>query len=314
MYNEQYKHGFLKKIKRRDPYAVQFFQIIAPYEETLDKDISAFDSDELTTLFSEQFGIKEFPTYRAVELLRQYNRHCEHWKDMLKDPITKAWGKIEYDLIDEYRVTMYASPTHLAAVMDRCFSPLEEENVDILCRCFLWLSYAEIDDEKIIRLKRQDIDVTARIIRVGDREYPIIHEAYPSLVTACTIPAFQMVVRKGTTYIDRPHPAMLFSSMERDQFDPDGKLKAMRAKLSAASVQCGASFSYNQVRLSGMFYRVYTRERAMLVTSPEKEFVYFDMRGRRSDAGVQSLSVKDRRTENEMQIKYKAWKAAFAVD
>lgn len=307
MYNDKRKQGFLKKIRSRDALAKRLFASSALFEKKIDKDICLFDEDELNGFLREEFSRENDSLFQVVHILKQYARYCRH----LHEEASDSYSKIKIDPVDEARETLFASPLHLASKLDLVFTDLNEDNVDILCRCFLWLAFAEMEDIDIVSVKRSDVDLASRNIHFEGLDYKIYEEAYKTFELACTLPSFKVSVQKGCLYQSRSNPDMLLGSMERGEYVPKLKLADFRARISAAGANSGVPLSYNSVRMSGLFYRVYERERAGLVGVLEDEFQSFDGRGAKTDGTALAKSV--RRTRRGIVEKYKAWKKAFEV-
>ena len=301
------QYGFLHQRKSRDPLAHKLFQMARPYEEELQKELSQFDEDELRRFLGEKCGSEEFPLYRALDILRQYG----NYRRGEEPPPSNAWRKIRADLVDECRATMYAGPMHLAGELDRVFLPLEQDNVDLLHRCFIWLAYGEMPYNLITLVKRNDVDILNRRVSCLEQSFRIYEEAVPLFSKVKDMDAFKVIENKTEAYVDRRYPEMLFSFMERGEYNAEGKCGTMKIKLSQASLATGASLSYSNVRMSGMFYRVFELERCRRIASPEEAFVYFETRG----AAGKSSSGRSAgwRTRKDMSARYKAWKQAFAV-
>lgn len=307
MYNENHKQGFLKKIRSSDMLARQLFAASAPYEERYGKDICQFSADELDSFLREDFITGDMSLYRAVHVIKQYVRYCMHRK---MDTET-SYQKIKTDPVDEMRETLFASPLHLASKLDQAFSEIQEDNVDLLCRCFIWLAFAEMEDNGIAAVRRDDVDLMARAVHFNGRDYRIYEEAYPAFDRVYTLPSFKVFVQKGFMYQTRSNPDMFFSGMERGEYNPKLKLADFRARISAAAFSSGVPLSYNTIRMSGLFFRVYERERAGLVDDLESAFASFDARGAKTDGVATRQST--RRTTRGVFEKYSAWKKAFEV-
>ena len=307
MYNEGHKQSFLKKIKPKDLLAKELLASSERFEENNQKDICQFSIDELNQFLGEEIISKNKSLYRAVQTLKQYNRYCKH----RQYNTTNACSKIKTDLVDEVHETLFASPLHLASQLDLVFSKITEDNVDMLIRCFLWMAFSEMDANDIPRVKRDNVDLMERCIIFGDRSYRIYEEAYKTFERVCTLQSFKVPIPKGHIYTNRSNPMMLLSGMERGEYRPELKLADFRARISAIAASSGIPFSYNTSRLSGMFYRVYCRERAGLIDDLEDEFWSFDGRGAKIDTPALERSIK--RTRKGLLEKYKAWKKAFNV-
>lgn len=302
---EQKKQSFLTKVKSRDPYARRLFREAIPYEEKFGKDLSQFDNLELLKFLEERFGTKELPLYRALEIVRQY---CVFLRDMEPSP-SKAWRWIKTDQVDELQATMYAGPLHLASVLDRVFSPLSEDSVDLLYRCYLWLAFAEVPNNIVPLLRRENVDMLNRRVIINGESFRIYEEAAPAFAKVKELDVFKVIEYKGDAYIPRKYPEMFFSFKERGEYNPEGKLKTMKIRLSDLSRETGATLNYSTVRSSGMFYRVFELERSMCIKSPDEALVSFDMRG----SAKKNEGSADQRTTKNLLTRYAAWKKAFEV-
>ena len=305
---EQQKQIFLTKAKSRDLLARRLFRDAIRYEEKFGKDLSQFDNLELQKFLEENYGTEEVPLYRAVEIVRQYCVFLEN-KGMVSEKPSGAWKWIHADQVDEARATMYAGPLHLASVLDRVFSPLSENSVDLLYRCYLWLAFAEVPNNIVPLLRRADVDLLNRRVIINGESFRIYEEAAPVFAKVKELDAFKVVEYKGDAYIQRKYPEMFFSFKERGEYNPERKLKTMKIRLSDLSRETGATLNYSTVRSSGMFYRVFELERSMCIKSPDEALVPFDMRGsaKKNEGGA------DQRTRKNLLTRYEAWKKAFEV-
>ena len=143
-----------------------------------------------------------------------------------------------------------------------------------------------------------------------DRSYPLYAESLPAFRAAATMTAF-FINRNGTlsniAYQRFPGNGLL-RGIGTGYYPAETKSRIDRKNRAAAknSGKRIEQFIYKRMIASGIFYRVYTRERAGLPVEPKQEF-FFEA----CDRGIAQRSAM--RTADAWNVDYEFWKQAFSV-
>ena len=310
MKNTELKQEFHMKLKRGDPYTLKFFSKLSEFEEKYDKDLFEFSTDELLTFLYRSFGGKDDPVTRAVTLVRQYTRFVHHKNENIED--LRNYRFVEVSELDEMWATMFGSPDHLANTMDQIFYPVENDNADICLRCFLWLAYAEVDDVDALTVTENDIDLNEHTVTISGEKYPIYEQAVLTFQKARTLTSFMVPAPKNPHYVKRVGGNLLLRGKLMSHNTSVRELNAIRAEIARINQCKSQSISYNNVRYSGMFHRVYQLEMSGKTIDPQNDFVVFENRRKKAEKTDEfSVARREYRELLSLRNKYKTWKKAF---
>lgn len=339
MYNEKRKNEFISYYgtnKNSKRVITQIFEAIDPYESILNNDISV-----QSTKYVEKVAKELFKSNRGISpkifinILNDYlDWCCDNGYE-----INENIRNIKIDEYEKIRSSMITSPLHLRIAMDRIddndiyrFDPPEKDTVDIVCRVYLWMAFAGMYESDAVRVTSDCIDLSKWQIIFEGRIYDIYKEGREDFAKACTLSGFRYE-HKGyseTPIMKRPEGNLIMRGIRSSSVNTTtirSKVnKRMSPKINDEDDMTEyekkyfpkVRLSYNRVRQSGIFYRMYERERAGLpvdfseialldISQREKEGVEYKVGGGRTRASIKNYNVFLYKNS------YEQWKAAFAV-
>lgn len=319
MYNEQLKTQFIREYTKSLSMAdacVSAFNAAEPFEVQWDADLCTRSTEELQPVVEQLVGFRVKSKWLRIVILKDYVKWC------IANGVAGACDgimKIENVGLSKVKTQMVANPTHLQKYLNEICEPESEETTDNIYRCFYWMAYGGIPEEDILKVKCSDVDFENMVIRYGTEEVTIYREAIPAFKNATRLTEFvfkhpnyppDKIVRRnrapGDTVIRgiRSVPSTMALRTELSR----------RSKKNLEDGNTEMKLSYYRVWLSGLFYRMYERERAGLpidFTGAASRF----MEGRtyKLDSGRNTPEAKKRAITNDYMQDYQRWKAAFAI-
>lgn len=318
MYNQILKSQFLRErygdCLRQKQEAERLFEKTQPYEEAAQADLCAMTVDQLQKTIDETFFMKRHSHIGQRSAVGEYMEWCLAHK---VEGATDNYQRLEAVGLNKIRYRMVSGPLQMQVFLDSVFDAEAEETTDVIYRCYYWLAFCGVDEFDVPNIKVSDVDLQKRVIRYRDMNLEIYREAMPAFEKAVTLSEMRY---KNARYTE---------PIWRKRVDGDTLMRGVRAasdvftvrkyigqRLSAAQAAGEASqrINYSGAKLSGMFYRVYERERAgvpvgfseLAVTEVLKKNPSADFRTR---SARQSVNAKER----EYLDDYRRWKLAFTV-
>lgn len=315
MYNQEQKTKFIRSYTesiKTAQVAERLFNATEPFEESAGKDICTFSPEELQPVADEVFAMRSGSKWLPIAILQEYAKWC------IAGAVPNAQDnirKVNLLGLDKIKNGMVSGPAHLQKFLDAVYDPEKEETVDNIYRCFFWMAFCGIEENDIITVKRGDVDFQSMTVTVLDREYPFPREAIPAFRNAATLSTFNY---------KHPH----YRTIRRDRAPGDEILRGIKALQEVHILRANAShtiamarkaglvsqaLSYERVRLSGLFYRVYEQERAGIppdfytVAAQYMEGKEYSMPG-----SVTLKAIQNNKAKSYMDD-YQRWKLAFSV-
>ena len=211
---------------------------------------------------------------------------------------------------------MVASPLHLQMYLDQVFDKESQETIDNIYRCYYWMAYGGISEEDTLFINRSDVDLELMLIRYNNTSVPIYREALPAFRNAMQLSSFVYLHPNYTKTIrrDRVPGEELMRGIKATT-----KTMTIRSSLSrrsADAIKAGKTeqqLSFYRVWLSGLFYRIYERERAGVPVDFSEAAVNF-MEGKTYVlCGREKIEHKQNRIERDYMEDYQRWKLAFSI-
>lgn len=259
MRNEERKIRFAREALAENSfkYAKHIFTTASAYEEKFGKDVSEFSEEELRVLMDAKFGLRDNSMRSIRVVLDAYAAWCR------AQGYPVAWERIpeESDFVAKYRTMMISSPRHLSIVLDQVFDPVREETVDCLYRSYFWFAFAGMKHDDAIALRKRDVDLEAHEI-LG--RYPVYREGEQALRVARDASRLRYKHANYTTDIfrERADNDLIFRGMRTERITPIAIRQAIMTRTtSEAGNNLFPGLKYSNVRLSGIFYRVYEAEK-----------------------------------------------------
>lgn len=308
MYHAERKSRFAEQYDVRDTRVTveSMFRSIAPYEEKYGKDVSEMSVAELQYTIDHAFAVKTISKYSKLRYLDKYIGWCS--LNGFQN-VTDAIKHISTASIDKVRQQLTSNPMHLQRCLDIAFAPVEDETIDIIYRCYLWLGYMEFPEDRIAELTREHLDFNGHVLVFNDHMYTIYQESEKAFRKAAELTEFNY-------HHDSPS-----YDIRRSRYMSNGLIRGIKGDFQALTIRPKIAsrvreyansdtpvfqLSYKRLATSGMFYRLYTRERAGMQVDPLNEFYEaFAERGiKKKSAKTLAFSyVND----------YERWKFAFSI-
>lgn len=317
MYNEELKTKFVREYTdnvNTAEFCAAIFKSFEKYEQEWGADLCTRSTDELQPLVDNLVGFRARSKWMNLIILKDYVRWCIGMKipgacDGMLSIETVGLEKVKHQTV--------ASPFHLQIYLDSICEPESEETTDNIYRCFYWLAYGGVAEEDILNIKCSDVDLTSMVVHYKGTEVPIYREALPAFKNCSKLTQFiyKHPNYDKLVYRDRAYGDTLVRGIRGLP-----SLKAMRVELSRRSKakmdegKTDLKLSYFRVWISGLFYRMYERERAGIPVDFSAAATQF-MEGKtyKLDSGRNTLEAKKRQLTRDYREDYERWKLAFAI-
>lgn len=317
MYNKELKtrfvQGYTNSIKTEE-FCRTIFEMFEKYELKWGADLCTRSADELQPVVDSLVGFRSRSKWVWLIILKDYVKWCIGMK---VPGACNGMLKVETIGLDKLKHQTVASPLHLQNYLNDICEDETEETTDNIYRCFYWLAYGGVAEEDILNIKCSDVDFNAMVVRYNNTEVPIYREA---------IPAFRNCVNLTQFVYKHPNYDKL---VYKDRADGDTlirgirsapSVKAMRVELSRRSRkkmddgETDLKLSYFRVWISGLFYRMYERERAgMPVDFSGAAAQFMEGRTYKLDSGRNTQEAKKRQLTKDYLEDYERWKLAFKI-
>lgn len=317
MYNEELKTKFVRGYTNSISTAEvcqTIFNAFEQYEVGWGADLCTRSTEELQPVIDSLVGFRARSKWMRLIILKDYVKWCIGMK---VPGACDGMLKIETIGLEKVKHQTVASPLHLQRYLDSICEPESEETTDNIYRCFYWLAYGGVAEEDILSIKCSDVDLNNMVVRYNNTEVPIYREA---------LPAFKNCVNLTQFVYKHPNYDKL---VYKDRADGDTlvrgirsapSIKAMRVELSRRSRakmdegKTDLKLSYFRVWISGLFYRMYERERAgMPVDFSASAAQFMEGKTYKLDRGRNTPEAKKRQLARDYLEDYERWKLAFAI-
>lgn len=313
MYNTELKTKFIRQYTQSigtAKNAESIFNAMQPYEEEWGADLCTRSTEELQSALDSILSLRGKSQTTPLVILREYAKWC------IENHVPKAGdGALHVELAggDKIRRQMVSGPVHLERCLNALFDSPDKETVDVVYRCYFWMAFAGLDEKDALLVKESDIDFGQMEIVYNGSHFPIYREALPAFKKACELrdfcyehPYYKSSVRKT-----RAVGELLLRGMKQPVATA---IRTIVVRHTAGDNPTGTTehqISYKRIKLSGLFYRMYERERAGLPA---------DFSGAASDFvaekdynlnGITIQSLQNREAKHYMND-YRRWKLAFS--
>lgn len=317
MYNEDLKikftHQYTESVSTR-ALCSAIFNAFEEHETKWDADLCTKSKDELQPIVDSIVGLRACSKWKRLIILREYVKWCIAMK--VPDACD---GMLNIDTIglDKVKHQTVSSPLHLQKYLDSICEPESEKTTDNIYRCFYWLAYGGVPEEDILSIKCSDVDFANMAVCYKGTEIPIYREALPAFKNCAMLTQFAY-----------KHPNYM-KTIYRYRADGDTlvrgvraipSIKAMRVELSRRSKamidegKTDLKLSYFRVWISGLFYRMYERERAGIpVDFSDAAAQFMEGKTYKLESGRNTPEAKKRQLARDYLEDYERWKLAFAI-
>lgn len=306
MYNEAQKKNFITStintVAKAEAASVVFSHI-EPKEKALGKDVCTFSAAELQEVANQSLAMRAATKASQWKILRDYIKWCKAGHIPGAKDHT---GEVSILALDKVKTRMVSSPMHLQMVLDSVFEPEEKHSTDDAVRLFCWFAYAGINAEDTSSIRIQDVDLTDNSVMVRGERFRLPAEAAASLRSCATMTEFW--------YKHPNYEARWLSRCGGDQLlrgiKAEAKWQQLKRKLSLRMKDAYESgktttwTSYENIAVSGLFYRIYEQERAGI----KPDFLAIARETTSSDSN--KVAVDKARC---LRTDYQIWNSAFAV-
>lgn len=311
MYNSEVKERFIKGYAYTEyvhKSCVATFERSAPVEEELGKDFCAMSSKEAQLVIDRVGSLRG--NNSRVNILYAYTRWCI-WNKIAgasEEPL-----QTDKQSFSKIKQRMVSGPIHLQMCLDQIFEPEGDMTPDNLYRCFCWCAFMGITQREAQSITSKDVDFEDMVIRLGLESYPIYHESIQtfkncSTLTEFSIPQFDRSMR----HMQRADGNELLRGIRGVlSIDTLRSILAMKRKNKIDNGINVNMFTYNSLTLSGVFYRVYEKERAG-ITPDLSPLADATMSGKSYKfKNKLTLRGKQNQLANAYLEDYYAWKQVF---
>lgn len=253
MYNEERKMQFLEETRSSTDFGRSVFRTTEPYEQEADKDLCELQTEIVQEIANKNFGSRTRTIDSTIAFLRSYVTWCKEEGYQTCDGI---YG-VETQMDEKMKRHMVASPKHLQSVLDKVFSPVENETVDCIYRCHLWMSFAGMDESEALDVMIDEVDFGTMLIEHGGKSFELYREAIPAFRMACEATEFKYEHPKYMQTRNRFPGKYLMRGIRSEKVKPT-TVKSIIQKAFKAN---GIELTYSTIRMSGTFYRAYEVER-----------------------------------------------------
>jgi hypothetical protein len=319
MYNAEQKMRFIqsriRNENKRQP-AVDAFDAFAALEEERGADLCTLPKQDLMETLDSLAGIRNQNQWKEVHIIQDYLYWC------VDNKIPRASRDI-FDMmevgLENLRKRMVASPLHLQRVLDQVFDPEEEKTIDNVYRSFLWMAYGGMDRDEALLVTDDAVAFKALAIRWKGESYPLYREALPAIENCIELETLAVKRSDYTSIQDRIEGDRLLRGVKANS--TAGTLLPVITKRVKQAVEEGktdVNISYNQVWISGLFYRMYEQERAGdvvdFIKAAEKTIDDRIVKKTQAEKPVtDDREGRIYRTARDYKNDYQRWKRAFEV-
>lgn len=319
MYNEELKTKFVRKYTESLNTAEicrTVFNIFEPHEIEWGADLCTRSAEDLNPIVEGLIGFRSRSKWIRISILKDYVKWCIN---------TNVCGacdgmlKIEAAGLEKVKCQTVANPLHLQNYLNSICEPESEETIDNTYRCYYWLAYGGATEEDIINIKCEDVDLNNMQVIYNGTEIPIYREALPAFKNCVNLKQF---VYKHPNYInpllrDRVTGDVLIRGIRNSSPPSVQKMRVALSKLSKKKIDDGSTelkLSYFRVWISGLFYRMYERERAGIpVDFSEAAERFMNGKTYKLDKGRNTPESKKRQIAKDYLEDYERWKLVFKI-
>lgn len=325
MFNPDTKEKFLQTIKAESTYKMARYTLesISKYEESANKDLIYFTHDEIDQMVTAEFGGTTASRMSRVGYMRMYFSWAKSvgLNDNMNSLKGISMGISADAIIDKY---VY-SPKHLNEYLDAVFDPVEKETADLILRGLFWLAFCGVPYKYAESMPKNKVDLEDCSINVNGVYYPLFAESievFKKLISLDSFRFFHPLYAAKVTWRERTDSEYLFRGLKRKDSKPktDGarhhSISSDATKKLKAAVKKGIisdSITYETVRKSGMFYKMYLREQSGIEINFEVAVMRDIGEEKIKTMDKKQLAVYVKRKKRMLSNDYRAWKEALQI-
>ena len=311
MYNDGLKRRFVSEttdLEARRKMAL-YFDAIESFERAYSKDIYAFSVEEVEDVVAG-FGSARTSssTSGILRTIKRYVAWCSsHGVEGTSDAAYHACVNQPANM----RVSMVASPKHLSDVLGVLFHQPSMHSTDDVVAAYVWMAFSGLPEDATILLTSDDFSVEHKIISFNGIEYPLYDESLSIFSSCIESDSFASVSERCKVVKPRVHGSLVLRSISGKPNLPT--LRTKLARKVGGMIESGLNvptISYSRVWLSGVFYRLFEREKSgaaidLLSDTPE------EITRQISQSKAQMTTRYRNHCIRQYESDYLAWKQAF---
>lgn len=263
LYNEELKQRFIEQSIELESIRAHFkwyFARTEPFETELGKDICTFSTDEVSKVVQTSTGMRLTSTANYLRFIKRYVTWCIHENVAEANP-----GILDLNLGCNNSLSLHSirDPAELQEYLNALFEPEGEMKSSNTLRAFLWLTFAGVEEEDMLKIRSRDVDFRYRILHVREQSYEIYPEAIPAFKNCVSCNEFYRVVWGKDIAHGRCSGDQILRGIKKLP-----SLTTMQGTINKAAKEARQSgktqktLSVSHIRMSGEFYRFYIMEKS----------------------------------------------------
>lgn len=317
MYNESQKLQFISEKGTKESIRqgfVSLFNASEKFERQFCNDLCCFSTFEMQQFCDNLTGMRSNSKKAAINRISIYLKWC------IESGVSGAEYNISgvsYDELASFRRRMVSNPTQLQILLDKIYRPISDMSADNMYRAMYWLAFSGVDIDYIKQMKGDNFDFDNMVVRFGEKEVRLYTESIPAVKSCIELTYFRVFHPLNPakyTEQDRIDGDLIFRGTESRpniDFIFDNASRKVKKANKNGTIQC--RFTYETIKLSGLFYRLSENERAGI--KPDFYWV-----AERVSEGKEFKITKDHNLRSKMtriatsyKKDYLNWKEAFGI-
>lgn len=263
IYNEELKDRFIRSYTanlERATIAKGVFMVTAEKEMVWDRDVCTASAEMLEELVPKLKLRRAYRQSEACTILRAYIKWC--YVQGIEGATLEGLGVFD-KLLESLKKEFVSSPYELQNWMDAVFDPEENNTVDLIMRGFYWLIYAGMRPGDAIKVRPEDIDLSAMRVTYEDQSLVLYPESFYALDKIVNLSEFNYF---HPLYGKRVRPRLpegtIFRGFKNEFTESNIRQQAFKLIREAVALnKTEKRLVPHTVWLSGLYFRTYLNEK-----------------------------------------------------
>lgn len=274
MYNNKIKSRFISEQYADTPrlakVAKTLFATLSKYENEWQNDACTVSAEALSSALAEMKprGIFTNSSDPRKTVLVQYVKWCleNNIPDANPEAVNIATPPVKKEVIEQ---CLFKSPKELSGFLDDAFDDEDKNSLDLTLRGMCWLAYMGFSETDALKVCPEHINFEAKIVTYNGESYPLYPQSIKCISKCVQLKSFTIVRRLYQT----EEPRIDGNTILRGIVESSTTVQKMRHSMSRKITKAmndgmiDRRVNYNQVWISGLFYRAYQSE-----LTPEEYF------------------------------------------